>query len=603
VNLTKAAVLTGLGGLLVFVACSTSQPTPTPVDPFASIVHHPSRAACDVAPPGHARCFAHVRTNADGSVKTAAAPEGLAPSDVQAAYGSSPSQGGTIAIVDAYDDPTAESDLAKYRKQYGLPACTTANGCLKKVNQNGQASPLPPIGCSTDDKGNVDAGWVIEISLDLDAVSAACPSCNIVLVEANSSSDDDLGTAAQTAAGMSPSAISLSYGRLESNQDPSQYYPGNVPTFAATGDDGYSDHLANQGGNSAAASSPTLSCNPKTDMGDGGDEAGDADDEGGDASSTEAGGDEGGMSEAGSGGDSGGSEEAGGSGEAGSGGDGGGGTAEAGGDDGDDGEEDCVNEEDGGGEGTNEDGGKDGGMPTQVSAEFPASLTTVTAVGGTTLAKDSSSSRGWAEEAWSNGGSGCSLYVDKPNWQMDKGCSKRTVGDISAVADPDTAIAVVIQSQWTVIGGTSLATPLSAATFVANGLNQLLQPGAAYSNGSNYNDVTSGSNGTCAPYPAYVCNAETGYDAPTGVGSPNCSGSGNGSSMVSSSDGGNESGAEGGKKRMCSKDSGADSGDSGDASDGDDGGNDGGGEDGGGASGTGGEGGTCDNTEKAAPAP
>jgi hypothetical protein len=81
-----------------------------------------------------------------------------------------------VAIVDAYDDPYAESELATYRSQFGLPPCTTANGCFKKVNQNGATSPLPAA----------DSGWAVEIALDLAMVSAICPSCNILLVEANS---------------------------------------------------------------------------------------------------------------------------------------------------------------------------------------------------------------------------------------------------------------------------------------------------------------------------------------------------------------------------------------------------------------------------------
>jgi subtilase family serine protease len=82
-----------------------------------------------------------------------------------------------VAIVDAYDDPNAESDLAVYRVQFGLPACTAANGCFKKVAQDGSTNyPTPPP--AGDD-------WVSEITLGLDAVSATCPACHILLVEAN----------------------------------------------------------------------------------------------------------------------------------------------------------------------------------------------------------------------------------------------------------------------------------------------------------------------------------------------------------------------------------------------------------------------------------
>ena len=127
-------------------------------------------------------------------------PVGLGPTQIQSAYklaGLSAS-GRTVAIVDAYDDPKAESDLATYRSAYGLAPCTTANGCFKKVNQTGAASPLP--------KG--DYGWAEEISLDLDAVSAACPSCHILLVEATSPTDTDLMTAVDTATAPRRTAVS-----------------------------------------------------------------------------------------------------------------------------------------------------------------------------------------------------------------------------------------------------------------------------------------------------------------------------------------------------------------------------------------------------------
>ena len=99
--------------------------------------------------------------------------------------------GQTVAIVDAFDNPNAEADLAVYRAQFGLPACTTANGCFRKVNQNGNASPAPAA----------DMGWAEEISLDIDMVSAVCPNCNILLVEANSNNNNDLFTSVNTAAG------------------------------------------------------------------------------------------------------------------------------------------------------------------------------------------------------------------------------------------------------------------------------------------------------------------------------------------------------------------------------------------------------------------
>jgi hypothetical protein len=121
-------------------------------------------AACGAAAPGFARCFALIRTNRAGRAMASTSPsQGYG--DLQAAY-HLPTTGGSgqmIAVVDAFDDPTAEADLAVYRQTYGLPACTTANGCFSKVNQAGVPGSYPPP----------DGGWAAEISLDLDMVSAA----------------------------------------------------------------------------------------------------------------------------------------------------------------------------------------------------------------------------------------------------------------------------------------------------------------------------------------------------------------------------------------------------------------------------------------------
>ena len=114
----------------------------------------------------------------------------LTPADIAAAYKLPASAShATVAIVDAYDNPNAESDLADYRATYGLPACTTANGCFRKVEPARASTPLP----------DGDPGWGVEIALDLDAVSAACPTCTILLVEGDSEIIDDLGAAVNTA--------------------------------------------------------------------------------------------------------------------------------------------------------------------------------------------------------------------------------------------------------------------------------------------------------------------------------------------------------------------------------------------------------------------
>jgi subtilase family serine protease len=162
-------------------------------------------------------------------------PVGLGPAQIQSAYRLSglTSGGRTVAIVDAYNDPNAESDLATFRRTYGLSACTTANGCFKKINQNGAASPLPAS----------DYGWSEEISLDLDAVSSACPDCHILLVEANSPNAPDLNTAEDTAAATpGVAAISNSYGGGESttqlSYDSHFDHPG-IAITASSGDSGY----------------------------------------------------------------------------------------------------------------------------------------------------------------------------------------------------------------------------------------------------------------------------------------------------------------------------------------------------------------------------
>ena len=261
------------------------------------------------------RCFGKILSHrtADGLLgpDTMTQVTGYGPADIQSAYqlAGATSGGRTVAIVDAYHDPKAEADLAAYRSHFGLPACTKANGCFKQVNQNGAAAPLP----------STDYGWALEISLDLDMVSATCPDCKILLVEANSATDTDLYQAVDTAAA-TPGviAISNSYGGGETaaqttSSDPHFNHPG-VAITASSGDSGY-------------------------------------------------------------------------------------------------------------------------------GASYPAASKYVTAVGGTSLTT-ASNARGWTETAWSGAGSGCSAYDAKPTWQTDTGCARRTIADVSAVADPNTGVAV-----------------------------------------------------------------------------------------------------------------------------------------------------------------
>ena len=127
--------------------------------------------------------------------------------------------------------PTRKRDLATYRAQFGLPACTTANGCFKKVNQNGVQGNYP----------RANTGWSQETALDLDMASAICPGCSILLVEANSASLANLAAAVNRAAAMGAHVISNSYGGSESgSQNTEQLYNyAGIAVTASSGDDGF----------------------------------------------------------------------------------------------------------------------------------------------------------------------------------------------------------------------------------------------------------------------------------------------------------------------------------------------------------------------------
>lgn len=158
--------------------------------------------------------------------------------------------------------------------------------------------------------------------------------------------------------------------------------------------------------------------------------------------------------------------------------------------------------------------------------QYPASSPYVTAVGGTTLLLNSDGSYN-QEIAWSGTGSGCSAFSLKPAFQIDSLCINRTVADVSAVADPNTGMAVYTsvpfngQKGWMQIGGTSLAAPIIAATYAlahdvpSNTMGNALpytRPATAF------HDVVSGTNGFCEG--SYLCQALAGFDGPTGLGTP-----------------------------------------------------------------------------------
>lgn len=318
----------------------------------------------------------------------------------------------TVAVVDAFDDPTAEADLDVYDKQFGLPPCTTANGCFRKVNQSGNPSPLP----------KKQGEWATEISIDVQMVRAICQSCRILLVEASSEEFGDLGEAVDAAAAAGADEISNSYGGGEEPSDTSlasafYEHPGTA-IVASSGDCGYLNKA-------------------------------------------------------------------------------------------------CVGE--------------------PAVAEFPAASPHVLAVGGTSLTEHKGI---WTSTVWNEGGSGCSKVFSAAPWQSAAanfaatGCgSGRSVSDVAAIGDPETGVDVYDSTPegggaptgWGVWGGTSVAAPIVAAELALSGGPR----GVAYPAATLYPhlgdagalvDVISGKNGSCGG--TTECQAVTGFDGPTGVGSP-----------------------------------------------------------------------------------
>jgi subtilase family serine protease len=390
-TIAGAVIASTLG--LTIVASSGAAPAPghTIIPGACALDRRADRSHCDMK----------LIATPQGEPKAAAAPTaGYGAPDLRSAY-ALPTSGGTgqtVAVVDAYGDKTAEADMNTYRSQYGLGACTTSNGCFKKVNQSGLQRSYP----------SNDQGWALETQLDLQMVSAVCPACKILLVEASNNLNTSLYAAEDTAARLGATEISNSWGGGESitetTDDAHFNHPGAAITVSS-GDSGY-------------------------------------------------------------------------------------------------------------------------------GVEYPAASRYVTAVGGTSLSH-AANTRGWAETAWSGAGSGCSAYEPKPAWQTNSGCSHRTVADVSAVADPNTGVAVYDSncnilgqllgqcfSGWGVVGGTSASAPIVAGVYGLAGNGGSVTYGSfPYSHTSSLFDVTSGSNGSCSP--TYLCTAGAGYDGPTGLGTPN----------------------------------------------------------------------------------
>ncbi|HEX9599816.1 MAG TPA: S53 family peptidase [Gaiellaceae bacterium] len=187
---------------------------------------------CPGSPIGTASCHALVVTDGVGNPNATTSPTGLSPVTIKLAYNfptSSTGAGQTIAIVDAYDDPTAESDLNVFNSTYGLPACTTANGCFTKVNQTG--------GTNYPRK---DAGWALEISLDIQWAHAIAPGARILLVEASSNSFANL-LAAEDYAKAHAQYVSNSWGGSEFSGESSydsHFAQSGVSFFVSSGDSG-----------------------------------------------------------------------------------------------------------------------------------------------------------------------------------------------------------------------------------------------------------------------------------------------------------------------------------------------------------------------------
>ena len=208
-------------------------------DELSMIPQHPHSAVCQG---GKFQCKARVRSDGiTGAATAVATPAGLGAGDLASAYklNTSATPGATIAIVDAYGYAAAESDLATYRKQYGLPPCTVASGCLKIVTQSGATTPLPKAPPTNDD-------WTLETALDLDMASAACPNCKLLLVQANDDTSNGLYLAQAAAVKLGATVISNSWGSPESASSPGSSFesyfdfPG-VSIFVAAGDSGYDD--------------------------------------------------------------------------------------------------------------------------------------------------------------------------------------------------------------------------------------------------------------------------------------------------------------------------------------------------------------------------
>jgi hypothetical protein len=248
-----AALALGAGALPGF--------TPAGAAPALRHGHRGQHAVCAAVAVGSARCTSRVVDDGAGTPLTASGPSGLSPATMRSVYGFpvDPVAGGghVVAIVDAYDDPTAESDLAVFDQTFGLPACTTGNGCFTKVNQTG-GTRLP----------HVNGGWALETSLDVQWVHAIAPGARVLLVEANSASNADMFTA-EDYARTHAQYVSDSWGAPESSleklSDGHFAQPG-VSIFVAAGDSGLPAEYPSSSPNVVSVGGTTLTLDANLDL-------------------------------------------------------------------------------------------------------------------------------------------------------------------------------------------------------------------------------------------------------------------------------------------------------------------------------------------------
>jgi subtilase family serine protease len=221
--------------------------------------HAAAAAVCPSAAFGTARCHALVVSDRQGNPLASTSPTGLSPATIKGVYSFTTSLtaggGKTIAIVDAYDDPNAESDLAVFSNQYGLPPCTTANGCFQKVDQNGRSS-YP----------RTNTGWALEISLDVQWAYAIAPGARILLVEASSNSLANL-FAAEDYAKSHAQYVSNSWGASEfsgESANDSHSVQSGVSFFVSSGDAGLPAEYPSASPNVISVGGTTLHFNGST---------------------------------------------------------------------------------------------------------------------------------------------------------------------------------------------------------------------------------------------------------------------------------------------------------------------------------------------------